>query len=697
MVDIVNAAPMVIDLGTKDLSTRVLPTNPLSIPQHLPKFYIFAEKGPLGPNYLDFSQAVITYVYGDNTFDWTQKYFTHQTLFLNRAAANANNCVIHRLVAPDAKDIANFTLYLDILPTTVPLYEKNTDGSIKLDTNGLPVVKKDTGNNPLSVQGYKVKWVVETTSVPIGTYIPNIKTIKPGTMTDGATQSTKYPIIEEIASSQGEYGNTLASRIYAALTTDIIPFASDMLSTDKVYPYYFQMYRLTNKATGQIDPILNKFGAQYSIFSLKNGYIRSTTEAVTDMPTVLNRSYISTDSNIDTGLGGVYVYNNNIQTVSTLLYDAEKIIDDPYRDTQINSTENNIYALNLISFVSSNRSPYQAIKLEDDVDSIRLTKNTNVFMGGSSDGTITLELLDNLVQADMLNYQDPLHEYNDLVMHPESIVYDSGFNLDTKKSLAKFISRRKDTFVVLGTFAHDMPALTLEDQYSVAITLKTMLELYPESSTFGTGVMRGVIMGGSGTLIGSNYPYRVTTTYEILDKASAYMGAADGAWKTGFIFDKAPNSILTKLTNIDVTWVPATTRNTLWNVGLNFILNYQIRTRFFPAIQTVYENDTSVLNSFFTAVAISYLNKVAHAAWREFTGSISYTNAQLEEKVNIFVSNAVKDKFDNKFIIIPNATVTEFDALRGYSWTLPIKIGANNMKTVMTTYVEAYRMEDLVK
>jgi hypothetical protein len=209
--------------------------------------------------------------------------------------------------------------------------------------------------------------------------------------------------------------------------------------------------------------------------------------------------------------------------------------------------------------------------------------------------------------------------------------------------------------------------------------------------------MRGVIMGGSGTLIGSKYPYRVTTTYEILDKASAYMGAADGAWKTGFIFDKAPNSILTKLTNIDVTWVPASTRNTLWNVGLNFVLNYQIRSQFFPAIQTVYENDTSVLNSFFTAVAISYLNKVAHAAWREFSGSISYTNAQLEEKVNTFVANAVKDKFDGKFIIIPNATVTEFDALRGYSWTLAIKIGANNMKTVMTTYVEAYRMEDLAK
>jgi hypothetical protein len=122
-----------------------------------------------------------------------------------------------------------------------------------------------------------------------------------------------------------------------------------------------------------------------------------------------------------------------------------------------------------------------------------------------------------------------------------------------------------------------------------------------------------------------------------------------------------------------------------------------VRRQFFPALQTVYENDTSVLNSFFTAVAISYLNKVQHAAWREFTGSMSLTDAQLEEQVNNFVSAAVKDKFDNKFVIVPNATVTEFDALRGYSWTLPIKIYSPNMKTVMTAFTQAYRASSLEK
>jgi hypothetical protein len=94
-------------------------------------------------------------------------------------------------------------------------------------------------------------------------------------------------------------------------------------------------------------------------------------------------------------------------------------------------------------------------------------------------------------------------------------------------------------------------------------------------------------------------------------------------------------------------------------------------------------------------MAICYLNKVAHAAWRKFSGSISLSNAQLEEQVNRFVSESVKDAFDGLFVIKPDAKVTELDALKGYSWTLPIKIYANNMKTVMETYVEAYRMSDL--
>ena len=695
MTDILNAAPMVIDQGTRDLSTRVAPRAALQIPQHLPKLYIFAEKGKVGPQYVDFDDVSLTQLYGDETFNVNKKYYTHQSPFLQAIASAGNNCVIHRLVAPDAKDVANLALYLDVLPTQVPLYMKNSDGSLDLDAAGQPQPQLDSSDNPVLVAGYKLAWVIDKTVANVGEFQRGLLTQRNGLQVDGATQSNQFPIFEFAAADAGEAGNKLAIRLFSALESDIVPFPSNILNDGKMYPMYFQMVKLVDQLTGKTNSVLNSFGAQNAKFIAKSKGTDPASGVVIDLEKVVTDQYINLPVAQSTDLGSVYVYHENLAQLLGQFYDAEKIISDSSRDSVINTAEANHYALNFLSFTSSNGSPYQTLKLVDLVGSVRLTKNTNLFLSGSTDGTINAALLDSLVAADVDNYNNSLHEYNDLVMHPESMIYDSGFTLATKKALAKFISRRKDTFVAWSTFAHDVPSLTLADQYSVGVALKTMIELYPESATFGTPVMRGIICGGSGELINSLYTKRVPLTYEVAHKAARYMGAKNGAWRNGFAFDRAPLSIVTQLKNIDVTWVPASTRNTLWSTGLNFVLNYQVGTQFFPAIQTVYENDTSVLNSFFTAVAIAYLNKVAHAAWREFSGSISLTNAQLEEQVNLFVAAMVKDKFDGKFVIQPNATVTELDNLRGYSWTLPIKIYANNLKTVMTTYVEAFRMTDI--
>ncbi len=704
MTDIINAAPMVIDLGIQDMSRRVVPSAGLNIPQHLPLFYIFSEKGPVGRTYVDFDQTSLTQLYGDSTFDVNGKYFNHQTLSLQKAAANANNCVVHRLTGTGAKDVANTTLWLDVLPMQVPVYEKNTDGSLKMvlsvpgDASSplVPVQEMNSGT-PVTTAGYKVAWVTTTESVAIGTYQRGLKTINTaGLQTDGATQSTQYPIFEFAAKEIGEAGNRLATRLYPAKQTDIAPFPTAMLSDGKMYPFYFSMVKMVDALTGKTSPVLNGLGGSNVYFTAKQGGVNPVTGTVSDLTKVTKDLYIDLTDDIATGLGTAYTYSGNLATVLGLFYDAEKAVTDIHRDAQINATEANHFAINFLDFTSSNGSPYQALKLTTTPTSSFLpTANTNLYLKSGSDGTMDLTLLDTLVAADMANYQDPLHEYNDLVMHPESIVYDSGFTLDTKKTLLKFISRRKDTFVCLSTYAHNGVDNTVDLQYSIGTTLKTAAELYPESATFGTGVARAILVAGSGELITVPYDGRTPVLYEVLDKASNYMGASNGAWKNGFCFDKAPLSILTRLKNIDVTWVPTSTRNKMWEAGLNFVLNYKVRQQFFPALQTVYDDDTSVLNSFFTAVACSYLNKVLHAAWREFSGTISLTEAQLEEQVNSFISEAVKDKFDNKFVVIPNTKVTEKDALRGYSWTTEIQIYANGMKTVQTGFTSAFRMSDL--
>ena len=207
--------------------------------------------------------------------------------------------------------------------------------------------------------------------------------------------------------------------------------------------------------------------------------------------------------------------------------------------------------------------------------------------------------------------------------------------------------------------------------------------------------MRAMIIGRSGRVRNSQYRDRLPLTYEIAVKSAKYMGAGDGRWKNGFHFDGAPGSVLDSMYDINITWVSESVRNRNWDVGLNWVQRYDLKSFFFPALKTVYDNDTSVLNSYITAMAICQLNKVAHAVWREFSGVSHLTNGQLVDRVNSSVRDKVRNKFDGRFVIEPNATVTEMDALLGFRWTLPIKIYAANMKTNMVTYVQAYRMEDL--
>jgi hypothetical protein len=697
MTTLQNAAPMVIDRGTRDYSSRVIPTDFQKVPQHLPKFYVFAEKGPIGPTYIDLNTTTLTEMYGEKTFDVESKYYTHSTPFVEKAAANANNLVIHRLIPADAKDVANLQLYLDVLPTTVTLYQKNTDGSIKYDANSKPVPVLDANGNPVTVSGYKVKWVVKHTVNNLNTYQPGLLTIQPGTQVDSSTntQSQQYPIFEFAAADAGEYGNRLAVRMWPALTTDIDPFPDLVFNEAKNYPYYFQLYKLADEQSGRMEIIYNNTPSLFDKFILEQNQRDPASGNILDAQYVINEKYVTPTNQYKNEIGAVRVYYSNINTLIQKFYDSEKNHTDAYTDALITSTANNYYAMNVFTFTNSNGSPYNTINIVDDTDSTRITKNTNLFLAGAFDGVMNEDIFDTMVHDDLLNYGDSLHEYQDLVKHPESIIYDTGFKLATKKAMGNFIAKRKDTYIIASTYAFNAPSLTVDEQYSVAVALKATYQLYPESTFFATPTMRASIVGGSGEIVNSNYKKRVPKSYDILHKASRYMGASNGKWKNGYLFDREPGSVITELMNLDATWVPASVRNTLWSVGLIFSLNFEIRKQFFPALRTIYEDDTSVLNNFFTAMAICYLNKVAHAAWRKFSGSISLTNAQLEEQVNRFVSESVKDAFDGLFVIKPDAKVTELDALKGYSWTLPIKIYANNMKTVMETYVEAYRMSDL--
>lgn len=697
---IINAAPFPNLLGTQDNSTRALVREPEAIPTHLPKVYVYAQKGPTTP------QLVVgdsrTQIYGDDTFDVRKKWANHATVLSNLVNAEGNAQMIERVLPADAGPEANLLLSLDVLPFELPDYERNTDGSIKLDVSNLPI---PTGT---TVPGFKAKWVVTSLNTVLGLNDFGQANVVAGDQVDttvplSPVTSQRYPVLQFKASSIGTYGNNAGLRIWAPTTESAGSLDKRILSGTKTYPLRMSVIR-RSAVTNTAKIVETMYGEQGILVSLKKDTINPSTDAQLYVGDVFLDAYQNVkDVNYPPligDFGSVAVYDNNIKTLVDMFYAAEKDYVDaaiPADNVQTDFTgaADESYLFNMFSGTTSDGYPYHSFQLNSTGNGVRLGEYTNLFAAGSSDGTMSDALFAGLVTDRVTEYNNPNSHLLNSAVNVESIVYDSGFPLAAKYALCNIIAIRKDTFVALATHEVGGPVMSASEDNSMAVALRTRAQMFPESDYFGTPVMRALIMGRSGKLRNSQFTKAVSPLMEIAIKSARYMGAGNGKWKNGKGFDGAPGSILDYIYDVSVTYTPVAARNRDWDAGLNWVQSYDRRSLFFPALKTVYNDDTSVLNSYFTAMAICEINKVCERAWRYFSGVSHLSNAQLAERVNEFIIKNTQGRFDDRFVIVPNTYFTEADIARGYSWTTAVKIYAANMKTVMTTFVQAYRIDDL--
>lgn len=691
--NIINAAPMAILRGTQDLSTRQLTPVAEAVPQHLPKIYIYAKKGPTTPTLVVGDSR--TQIYDVDSFDLRKKWANHATVLSNAVNAEGNAQMLQRIIPTDAAPEASFYLSLDVLPTQLPVYERNDDGTFRTDSTGAKVATNLTAN------GYKVKWVVDSYPANVARQAFGQTSASAGDQVDATTgtQSIRYNILELKASSIGANGNNSGIRLWAPNELSQEAINTKVLTKELAYPFKISVI---NRALPTSTPaiVYSQFGEKSLTFTLKPGVI----DPVTDKELYIGTTFLNSYQNVTDpkyppvigDFGAIAIHDVNIALLSKKFYDAEIANASEYAvDFTPGGAVGEEFCFNIIGGTSSNGAPYDTFSFDSGAGAIRLGELTNIFAANGSDGTMDDASFAVSVAAEVAKYGDTSSDLQDTAINVESIIYDSGFPLATKYALCNFIAVRKDTFVVLATHDVNETDLSASEEHSLAIALRTRLQMFPESDYFGTPVMRGMIMGRSGKLLNSQYAKHVPSTIEIATKSARYMGAGDGRWKSGFNFDGAPGSIISSMAEFNVTSTPATARNKDWDAGLNWIQAYDRRSFFFPALKTVYNDDTSVLNSYFTAMAICQINKVTQAVWRQFSGVSGLTNAQLVQKVNEETSKRLNNRFDNRYIIQPDAYFTDADLQRGYSWTLPVKIYAPNTMTVMTTSVHAYRAGDL--
>ena len=716
-----NAAPEVIMLGADDKSTRVVTPEREPIPQHLPLCFFFAKKGT-NKRVLAGANKLVQQ-YGAQTFEINDIYFNHSTRFMVAMGSTGNTLMTQRLIPTDAGVRANANIYMDVLETTIPKYARNSKGDLVVDPNTNEYkVEVDADGKELTVDGFKIKFIKEVATTESKT---GLLTTKNGTMSDtNGNVSTMYPIFEVKAKYQGEYYNNIGFILRSLFKGEQ---DDKIISKTKSLSYNLELVTRDNPKSSH-QTFRNLFGEPSTQFSLAEKAINPNTESRFDLEYVFDSMWFNETDNLKplkyADYESFYFYRENYEELCKRFLAAEKQFvtsDELTWDDGIDSSTDKWYdftttdateidaefgLINPFVCKSSKNVKYRTL-VHDEAGAnttgtqreINLSSETPIFLDGGSDGSLTNEMFESLVKIELDKYLDTDSEVMDTAINVESIIHDSGFTLECKKSLVNFITERKDTMVVLST--HDASLgeedLPLSEARAVGVALKTRLKLAPESTYFGTPVARAVIVAGTGLLRDGSTKNRIPLGYEIAYKMAKMMGAGNYMWKMTELFDNYPGNSITQLIDVNPGFIPAGIKPTLWNDGLVWAQPYDRNTYHFPAIQTVYDNDTSVLNSIFTVAALCTITKIGADAWRNFTGTTGMTNEAFKAAVANYVNNRTKDIFGTMMVVVPEVLITDEDELRGYSWRLITKLYANNMKTKMVHSSEIYRMSDLAE
>lgn len=567
-------------------------------------------------------------------------------------------------------------------------------------------------------------WLV----TPIDDDITNNTTFGEGTVdltgprSFGLNVSKTYPIMDFEVSSIGKWGNGAGIRFSAPNINSSIPFDTRLITEQLTTMFRMHIVEKENDITSP-KIIETRYGEQFIDFSLKPNAVNDRTSQEIYLPSVFDDAYVD-KSTIPPTYGtfsNIHIYEANILAVMTELYNHERGIlstEMGWTPTQINDMipVGGEYTMNFFTGVAWNGYPYESIRMATDLQNyngVEMKSGVTHYALGGNDGTITLANYDALVAQQCNNYGDMIVKRNpngdadvsdvpldfmDTAKWPQSAIWDSGFSMTTKNALLVPMGRRKDIWVALSTQvigpAEDQN--TASEESSIAVTLQNAARMYPESEYYGTKTCRAIVVGHSGQLTNSTWRGLAPMTIDLAAKVATYMGASNGAWKAGFNFDISPKNHVTmfRTDTVNATFKGADVRNEDWAAGLIWIQNYDRRSLFYPGIQTVYDDDTSVLNSLFNIIAVCELEKVCERTWRDLTGIQTLTVAQFIERSDKLINDKVANRFDDKFIIVPETYLTEGDEQRGYSWSCKINFYAPNMKSVGTYTIVSRRIED---
>lgn len=697
MNPITNGSPQATFTGFEDVSSRAPVYTREEVPTHLPHIFFYAEKGGNTP-FLgagdDFTQR-----FGSKTLDPRSKYYNHASVLASTVSGRGNKFMGQRIIPADAPAPARLLLSADYVKDEIQQYQRDADKKYLRDNLGelIPVVGAGA-----KIPGHKLKWVRNLWAGINADEDFGAVTTKVGSLLSSSTeQSSVLPILEFEYTWQGAAGNNAGIRMEVPTSESLAPVNASVVEATKAMQYRFQIISRAD-ADSSAQPVASNGGDTSLDLALKEGVVNPYTRARLSFRDRFLQSYQTLGQRGFPDrygtFGRVHIYKANLEKLLRDLAGEEVDYGTLYAQVEAD-IEEWLYTVNPFTGVNIDNIPYYSVEVLGARDGgLNFTGTSNHWATGGGDGTMSDAAFDAAVRDQLSNYGTNGIDMLDMAMYPQSCWYDTGFSLDTKMASMTILGRRPDMWLVLSTQDISQPQNNSADESAMAVALSTALRVYPESEIYGTGVCRALVVGQSGTLIDdSGYAGLLPLTIELADRCANYMGAGNGVWAPGQGFDISPNNqiVMFNALSVNAVFKGAAVRNKDWDNNLVWAQRFDRSSLFWPAVQTVYDNDTSVLNGPITMFAAVELTKVCFRVWSELTGRSDLTEEQLIERSNLRIQTLTNGRFDNRFVIEPDTFFTEDDSQRGYSWHTKINLYANNMRTVGTYTITSHRMSDL--
>lgn len=677
-----NAAPKIVFGGIDDQSRRPLARPAVQFAQHAPLLRLFCQTGPSTTEWVGTEAGGFNSLYGAQTLARRGKFHNLQSLLAEKLLGEANGFAVKRLIPDDAPNPARIIVALELVADDIPATTTAVSGFDYPDA-----VDDTSGNSSVQaladvVSGIRGRIIlIQDNQSDVGT-----QRVLPGTLlsTKDSTQSMVYPLFELPASFVGSGGNLLGWRVWAPTTIDNLGF--DETTAEQFLTRMFRMQFLQRStATSTAALVKTALGEDYVDVCFTPGAYSESTDKEYFVGQTLVQAY--KDDGIDSGLAPLYspfekihVYGANITAVQDLIYAAELAVNP--------AVEPLLKGPGQVDFLTATHvdgDAYQGFLLEGALNGgIVLGSQATVFATGGGDGTTDLAMYEKMVNLENDNFGQLGDQYENLAVFPFTRLYDTGLSMDGKFRMMNAMAARKDLMLTFTTYVEAEGVMpTQSEELSRTQVLNTRLMAYPESTLSGTPVCRGEIIMQSGYLSGGGYTKPVPQVIDYAVRWAKFGGASSGRMREGFDIDVSPNNRVTEIKDHNVKYFNTRAQSNAWVNGGSYSLSYDHRSMYYPAIHTVYNDDTSVLTSPITTSICCDLMRLSRLVHADFSGNAKLTDEQFIERSDKRLLELVDGRYNGRVELIPTTYFTADDKNNGFSWHVKWEVKASVPRTVM--------------